>query len=688
MLAGVPSFWIFPRILIFMQSPNSVTTTRAIRTDIQALRTIAVSLVVLFHLWPNRMPGGFVGVDVFFVISGFLITNHILHQVSSRRFSVTAFWARRIKRLLPASLLVLLTTGAGIALFAPVSQWPQWFGEIQSSVFYYENWNLAGASVDYLALSNQASPVQHFWSLSVEEQFYFFWPLLIAIALGFAARGTASQASRRKRILIALVGVTVGSFLLSVFYTDSEQALAYFSTPVRAWEFGAGALVVFLPAQKSKHLRTFTASIGIAAIAVAAIVIDTGTPFPGAAALLPVLGTVLVIYARAEAGPIGNLLAWRPIQWVGDKSYAIYLWHWPAIIFAPLILGTAMSIVAKTIVVVITLLLSWLTHEFFERPISRVQIPKWKIFSLAATASVFIASLSGLAIHTGHQSINAELKLGKAGVVALHPCFGAAARVNSESCETSNIKGVYPAPQVAAADIPDLPESCFSVSREQVDASYCALGNRDGSIKIASIGDSHLAQYAGALNFLAMKNNWQLDLYAKGGCPFTFAVRVHDEVLTKNCPAWVGNVLEAIPAENYAAIITSQRSGMEWNGGSAAAVQGLSELWMRLISDGERLVVIKDQPNPGQDAVTCLLKQKDCAFDRETALRFDAQVESAKKFPELKFVNFDNIFCDSQSCSTIIGNTVVYRDDNHLTDTFARTLAPLIEPYLRSALSQ
>lgn len=166
-----------------MPGLNRVIKARAIRTDIQALRTIAVSLVVLFHLWPNRIAGGFIGVDVFFVISGFLITRHILHEVDSGRFSVTGFWARRIKRLLPASFLILLATGAGIAFFAPVSQWAQWFGEIQSAVFYFENWNLAGASVDYLALSNQASPAQHFWSLSVEEQFYFFWPILIALAL-------------------------------------------------------------------------------------------------------------------------------------------------------------------------------------------------------------------------------------------------------------------------------------------------------------------------------------------------------------------------------------------------------------------------------------------------------------------------------------------------------------------------
>lgn len=669
-----------------MSGSNRVATPRVFRTDIQALRTIAVSLVVLFHLWPNRMAGGFIGVDVFFVISGFLITKHILYEVEKGRFSVTDFWARRIKRLLPASFLVLLATGLGVALFAPISNWGQWFGEVQASVFYIENWNLAGASVDYLALSNQASPVQHFWSLSGEEQFYFFWPLLIALALVAVGGSRRSSPAPKTKIFVVLLIVSVTTLLLSVFYTVAEPAIAYFSTPVRAWEFGFGALAVFLPKIKSKLLSFWMAAIGLVAIGAAALVIDTSTPFPGAAALLPVLGTALVIFAGLETGWLGKFLAWSPIQWVGDKSYAIYLWHWPAIIFMPLIFGAGLSTFGKAIVILITLVLSWITHEFIERPISRVQIPKWKVFALAATASVFIASLSGLAIQTGNQTIQSALTLGKVGAVAAQPCFGAGARVNQDACETSTIEGVYPELSVAAADIPQLPNTCFSVSREQVEASYCSLGDRDASIRIAAIGDSHIAQYAGALNALAIRNRWQLDLYAKGGCPFSFAVRVHDEVLTKNCPTWVNNVTRLLPEKNYDAIITSQRSGMKWNGGNGSAVQGLTELWRQLVAAGERLVVIKDSPNPGQDAVACLLKNEDCTFDKDTGLGFDAQVESAKQVSGLQFVNFDDIFCDSQECFPIIGNAVVYRDDNHLTDTFARTLAPAIEKHIMRAM--
>lgn len=262
-----------------MPLKTSPTRNRRLRADIQALRTIAVSLVVLFHLWPNRVPGGFIGVDVFFVISGFLITKHILHEVEENRFSVLSFWARRIKRLLPASFTVLTATAIAIVLLAPVSLWTQWLGEIQSAVFYIQNWTLAGAAVDYLALANQASPVQHFWSLSTEEQFYFFWPLLVAGALLLTTKVLKPTASNRKTLLILFSLVTASSFTYSVYLTNVDPAVAYFSTPVRAWEFGIGAIAAFVPAVKKNSRKTTLALVGLGGISVSALLITNQTPF-------------------------------------------------------------------------------------------------------------------------------------------------------------------------------------------------------------------------------------------------------------------------------------------------------------------------------------------------------------------------------------------------------------------------
>ena len=655
-----------------------VARARDKRTDIQALRTIAVSLVVLFHLWPNRVPGGFIGVDVFFVISGFLITQHILHEVNAKRFSITAFWARRIKRLLPASFLVLFVSGVFVVLVAPISTWSQWLGEIQSSLFYLQNWNLAGAAVDYLALANQASPVQHFWSLSAEEQFYFFWPLLVAISLWFA---------NRKAIFVAISLVVIASFAYGVYLTSAEPAIAYFSTMVRAWEFGVGAIAAFLPRVQGMSRQKLYFSLGISTIFAAAFLINTETEFPGVAAVIPVLGTFLVIVAGLNSGVMSRAISWSPIQWIGDKSYAIYLWHWPLLILIAVAFKSELSLASKFLVVLVTVVLAWLTEALVERPISKLQVSKWKIFALAASVSVLIASLAGLAINLGKQQIDSELQFGKLGAIATHECFGAKVRAaDSSSCEVSTLEGIYPSLNVAASDTPVLPEECFSVKREQTEASYCALGNRESQIKIAAVGDSHLAQFAGALNAMALKNNWKVDMYAKGGCPFSFAVRVHDALLTETCPAWVDNVVSKLNAENYDLIITSQRSGVDWVNGNSAAVSGLVKLWQELLATGNEIVAIKDNPSPGKNMVSCLISSAECDSPRGKALAFDPQVEAVQLAPAVALLNFDDVYCDASTCFAVIGNAVVYRDDNHLTDTFARSLNALVEPRLNEVL--
>jgi len=212
---------------------------KVLRSDIQALRALAITTVVIFHLWPGRLPGGFVGVDVFFVISGFLITTHLLKSVENKTFKVANFWVRRVRRLLPASFTVLISTAIAVLVFVPVQLWLQWLKEIQASILYFENWILAIDAVDYLALSNEASTTQHFWSLSVEEQFYIVWPLLIAVALLFVRK--RSPQVQRISMLAILVLITLSSLIYGIYLTQAEPAIAYFSTPVRAWEFGAGA---------------------------------------------------------------------------------------------------------------------------------------------------------------------------------------------------------------------------------------------------------------------------------------------------------------------------------------------------------------------------------------------------------------------------------------------------------------
>jgi peptidoglycan/LPS O-acetylase OafA/YrhL len=298
---------------------------RGIRPEIQALRAVAVVTVLVFHFWPEALPGGFVGVDVFFAISGFLITSHLVREVErTGSVSVLAFWARRVRRLLPASLVVLLATATAIVALVPLSAWDDWLAELLASALYVENWHLASSATDYFAQQDAPSPFQHFWSLSVEEQFYAVWPLLV---LGAALLGAGL--ARRRAALAGVLGlVFAASLAYSILFTGDGRDDAYFSTLTRAWEFAAGGLLALLPsagvsaapapapgagrvrallarAERAVEAlaRALVSWAGIAAVFVAAAIISRETAYPGWAALLPVLGALAVIYAGAPRGP-------------------------------------------------------------------------------------------------------------------------------------------------------------------------------------------------------------------------------------------------------------------------------------------------------------------------------------------------------------------------------------------------
>jgi len=277
-----------------------------LRPEIQGLRAVAVALVVVHHLWPAALPGGFVGVDVFFAISGFLITAHLLREIERHgRVRLGAFWVRRARRILPAALLVLGCTLAATLALVPSTYWAQYVAEVRASALYGQNWHLATAAVDYFAAEDGPSPVRHFWSLSAEEQFYLVWPVLLLLA-ALAARG------RRAGLALAMGACTALSLAYSVHLTAAEPASAYFVTPTRGWEFGLGALL----ALAGGRAPAACSWLGLAAIGAAAALYSPATPFPGAAALLPVCGALAVIAARAP----GRALSAAPAQCASARS--------------------------------------------------------------------------------------------------------------------------------------------------------------------------------------------------------------------------------------------------------------------------------------------------------------------------------------------------------------------------------
>ncbi|MDQ5839588.1 MAG: acyltransferase, partial [Chloroflexota bacterium] len=342
---------------------------RSFLPEIQALRAVAVMMVVLYHYWPGTLKGGYVGVDAFFVISGYLITSHLLRE-SDRTGTVRlwAFYARRARRLLPASLLVLLFAALGAILLLPTDLWDATAHELMASGFYVQNLWLASKAVTYSASNDVASPVQHYWSLSAEEQFYLVWPSLIIISCLLARRWLRGRTLTAVGFTLLLV--TLGSLALSVWATQTNPAAAYFITPTRAWEFGAGALVVLLmrkwvpPLAWARLLRW----LGLIALLASAWLFSGVTPFPGHAALLPVTATAAIIVAgdTGRADPSDLIVRLRPVQWLGDASYSIYLWHWPMLVFAPYVVHHNLRAPELLALMLLCLVISGLSRSFAE----------------------------------------------------------------------------------------------------------------------------------------------------------------------------------------------------------------------------------------------------------------------------------------------------------------------------------
>ncbi len=377
-----------------VQRRAPVPSGRGVRREIQALRALAVLLVVLYHLLPSAVRGGYVGVDVFFVVSGFLITGHLVRDTEAHGgVRPLEFWARRARRLMPASLLVLAVTLVGTLVIVPRSLWHQFLGEIAGSALYVQNWLLIATPK-----TGSDSPVQHFWSLSVEEQFYLVWPFVMIIAAAIVAR--RSDSTVRRAIVIAIAIVTVASFVFSLVVTTTVPDLAYFGTPSRGWAFGVGVLLALLagtPTARRVALKADATWVGLVLIVVSAALFTDATPFPGVAALVPVGATLLVIWgAAAGAGPV---LGWRPVQYVGDISYSVYLWHFAIIILADHLFASGMPVAAKVVVVVLIAVLAVLSKTFIEDPVRTSRLlasrPPYVTFLLTAAgmAVVVVAAL-------------------------------------------------------------------------------------------------------------------------------------------------------------------------------------------------------------------------------------------------------------------------------------------------------
>lgn len=661
--------------------------------------------MVIFHLWPNRLPGGFVGVDVFFVISGFLITQHILRDVTNNTFSVVTFWARRIRRLLPASLTVLALTAVAILLVAPRDLWPIWISEVGASAAYFENWTLATNAVDYLAADNAASPTQHFWSLSVEEQFYFALPILIWLLVTSYRRQTVAKISAAISILLAVIVVL--SLGVGIYLTYAEPVSSYFFTQVRAWQFGAGALLasVWANLPQSRTYKVTSLVAGLLLISVSVFLFDGSMAYPGFWAIVPTFGAVLALSSDLRDGPLSRLMAWRPIQFMGDVSYSIYLWHWPLIILLPFVIGN-LTTIAKLAIIAASLGLAALSRKYIEQPFIMLgrregARNRTAIAGMAVACAALLASSIAVSAQA-ESAIRVELAEQQRIAESNPDCLGAASRApDGIACVNLDLaKLLLPSVELASKDGPTQllkEKACQGTKREDSVPKPCNLTGKTSGIKIALIGDSHSAQFIAPLQSLASKNDWQVNSFSKGNCPLSYAERYQDSVLKAACKKWVTAAVKQLTTQGFNLVVTSQASGTEWASGKVKPAtysqDGLVKMWKELNLAGVPVLVLKDIPRTVKASILCIKKNKyknfaACQNPKKIAMLVDPQPAAVAKLnsPMTRLVDFTSVYCDSSKCDAVIGGVIVNRDGSHLTNTFALTLAPYIEAEIQKSL--
>jgi peptidoglycan/LPS O-acetylase OafA/YrhL len=679
------------------------------RPDIQALRAVAVCLVVLGHLWPKSLTGGYIGVDVFFVISGFLITAHLTKEIFvTGRLDFAAFYSRRIRRLLPAAFLVLGASLVAAAVILPFSRWKDTAQQILASATYVENWVLAANAVDYSASTSSATVAQHYWSLSVEEQFYLFWPLLL-VGLAFLARRLKIRPRLTAAAGIALA--SLASLFLSAYFADTGRHEAYFYTPVRLWEFGAGALLALVVNRLrfSSVLASLSVVVGLGGLFASAILYNAATPFPGLAALVPVVGTALVIAGGTPGRRTWHrrLMSLRPVQFVGSISYSLYLWHWPLIVLGPFVINAELRTSSKLILLAISIALAWATKVWVE---DRGMAFRPKARPALTTMLAMVAGIAVIAAGSAGLSLGQEAKVAQAEQFMLSQkasvCYGPSAMDHRDEC--GNRFGPAFAPVMSEANAYfNTPGECG----EHLDALLAGskkttrvcdfTAGATNAPTVWLVGDSHAQQWQAPVFELAKRNKWLLKISFLGGCPPAavsyagFYASVADQGSVDACKSWSRAVAEAVVAEKPAYVFTStfaRRERVDDGSGRSQNEQyaeGFGKYWKSWMSVGTQVVVLSDPPynvdvRPADCPQLSAADPVRCAVDRSVAAPEDPMVYAARAIhdPRLKLIDLTDYFCDPNRCYSVVGNVVVYYDVNHLNMEFSQLLAPMIEARL------
>ncbi|MER7558320.1 acyltransferase family protein [Nocardioides sp. NPDC126508] len=670
--------------------------------EIHGLRGLALALVVVFHLFGNGRVSG--GVDVFLALTGFLVTRSLVRRVASGELRLADHYGRTFLRLSAPTLVVLAGTAVLMVAVMPRSMWGSTLREIAASAAYVLNWEMIRTQLAYGAAGPSASPLQHFWSLAVQGQFLLVWPVVVVLV--------ARLARGRLRVVLALVAAvgTGASFVFAWRLGMSDQQVAYFHTGARFWELGVGALLALGldRLRPPDAIRPALAWLGLLLVASSGFVLDGAALFPGPWALWPVGGALLVVLgsgSTARWGPQG-LLSVRPLRFVADISFPLYLWHWPLLVaWLTWTYATRITLPAAVVVLSASVALAWLTHRYVELPITRVGPPFAGLRRLVtvpvALALVAAGTLTGAA--------EVECQDAAARQAAVEAAKRYAGCIGAATLDPATAGCQAPGQLLDASLGYQAPDGsdCWSNKERPVRFKVCTLGpSRGYTRRLLAIGDSHNHQLVPAYREIAERRGWRIDVASRAGCHWNARDRVGSPQTTVDlCREWKSQLaayLEAEPGIDAYVVIHSSQIAVEAHDGERpgeALSNGLAEAWASRPDPSVPVIAIRDSPifegsttrfarvvqpcidDAGLDA------ESTCARDRHAAVRHDGTARATRLTPNAHRIDLTDYFCEAETCSPVVGSLQVYQDGFHISPLYAATLAPYLGDRIAAILA-
>jgi peptidoglycan/LPS O-acetylase OafA/YrhL len=644
--------------------------TRSFRPDIEGLRAIAVLGVLLFHASAPFMAGGYVGVDVFFVLSGFLITSLLIDERSrTGTLSLVRFYGRRARRLLPASALIVLLALLGAWLVGGPLVLRQVGADARSVASFTVNFRFAGQQTGYFRPTSRPSPFQHFWSLAVEEQFYFVWPGLLLLL----AWGARNREAVRRRVLLFLAVLIPLSFLWCVLQTRSDQPHAFFLLPSRAWELGIGALLAAAPIRALRRSTATLLSVGGLALVVGSFVLlEETTAFPGWIVAAPVLGTaaLLVVGAASPDALLPRMLSWRPLQQIGKYSYSLYLWHWALLVVVAMAKHRVLSSFPKgALIVALSVPPAIASFHLLEDPVRRsAWLAKVPRRSLGLGLGLIATSLLAAVLAVQLPALATE-RTAPSPTTALRPT----------DFVPENLTPTLLHARTDGSSLADDPRC--DIRGETVADKPCYFGNLRSDTTVALLGDSHANMWFPAILDFVEKHDWKLEVDVTAGCA---GVLYHD---SGECETHRELVFDRLARErpDFVVLVEYGRLSLD-RGVTAEGWQDALGATIRRVPDS-RWIIFGESPRPGEGrdaADECVAKHlghvRTCEQSPQDPL-FNHWVQMGRSVARSTgsgFVDLTPVMCTETRCPVIDGNILVFGDENHVTDTFARYVSPRV----------